>query len=366
MLESAALLEVDGSSVFVLLAVEVEGTVPLEPSSAAGDGSLAQPQAPNTINPKNRPTLITQECARLPVRSAIVGCGSVVAGRRGSRHHAPMARFNGQVVVITGAGSGIGKAAAHAFAELGAIVHVVDLHGAKAQETAGELRLSGALAWAHEADVRDQDALQDLATKVYEQHGRCDVLINNAGVGHSGFVQDLSLDEWRWVIDTNLWGVIHGVHAFVPRMIEQGGGGHILNTASMLGLMGLPSMAPYSTSKFAVVGLSESLGIELAPHDIFVSAICPGVIDTNIVNASKLAGSQALRDRVAAFYRTRGIAPQRVAKDMVEAVKRKRPLALTAGSSYPALMLKRLSPRLYRGVAAFAASKIYGSASASK
>lgn len=277
-----------------------------------------------------------------------------------------MARFAGQVVVITGAGSGIGRAAAHAFAAEGAIVHVVDLHHAKAQETAGELRLNGSLAWAHEADVRDAKALEALADEVYEQHERCDVLINNAGVGHSGFVQELSLDEWRWVLDTNLWGVIHGVHAFVPRMIAQGGGGHILNTASMAGLMGLPSMAPYSTSKFAVVGLSESLGIELAAHDIFVTAICPGVIDTNIIRAGKLAGSEALRDRIADFYRKRGIAPQRVAKDMIEAVERRRPVALTAGSSYPALMLKRLSPRLYRGVAAFAAAKIYGSAAAPK
>ena len=271
-----------------------------------------------------------------------------------------MTRFSGHVVVITGAGSGIGRAAAKAFASLGAIVHAVDLDDARAQETAGALRLQGNEAWSHQADVRDPDALERLAASVFERHGRCDVLVNNAGVGHSGFVHELSLEDWRWVLDTNLYGVIHGVHAFVPRMIEQGGGGHILNTASMAGLVALPSMAPYSTSKFAVVGLSESLGAELAPHGIGVTAICPGIIDTNIVDAGRLAGSNALRDRIAAHYRSRGIPPERVAADMVAAVRSRKPVAMTAGASYPVLLLKRLSPRLFRGAASFAVSKIYG------
>ncbi len=238
-------------------------------------------------------------------------------------------------------------------------MHVVDFDRARAEAVTSELTASGGEAWAHEVDVRDAPALAELAADVFDRHGRVDVLVNNAGVGHGGYVHELSLEDWKWVIDTNLWGVIHGVHAFVPRMIEQGARAHIVNTASLAGLVGIPSMAPYCSSKFAVVGLSESLGAELAPRGIRVTAVCPGIIATNIIADSKLGGSVGSnRERIVDYYKRSGIKPERVADDIVKAVRGEKPVQLTIGAAYPVLWLKRLSPRLFRGAASFVARKL--------
>lgn len=271
-----------------------------------------------------------------------------------------MKRFRDAVVVITGAGSGIGEATARAFSDLGAIVHVVDIDEQRAHRVAREL---GEGAFAHVVDVSDAAAVEALAEDVYARHGRVDVLVNNAGVGHGGLVQEIPLADWKWVLDINLWGVIHGVHSFVPRMVDQGGDAHIVNTASLAGLIGIPTMAPYCTSKFAIVGMSESLGAELAPHRIRVTAVCPGVIATDIVRASRIGEAMAgTRARIEAYYRKLGIKPEKVARDIVRAVRAERPLQLTIGTAYPALWLRRLSPRLFRGAASLLARRILSEA----
>jgi NAD(P)-dependent dehydrogenase (short-subunit alcohol dehydrogenase family) len=270
-------------------------------------------------------------------------------------------KFKDRVVVITGAGSGIGRATALAFAKQGAFVHLVDVHSGRLDEVAAAAQRLGPPARAHVVDVRDAAAMEQLAHDVYARHRRVDVLVNNAGVGHSALVQETSLDDWRWVLDVNLWGVIHGIHAFVPRLIDQGGDAHVVNTASFAGLVGVPSMAPYCASKFAVVGLSEALGAELAPHGIRVTAICPGVIATDIVRAARLEGAVGERKhQLVDFYEKRGIPPERVARDILRAVRSGAPLATTLGASYPALLLRRMSPRLWRSTAGLALGRVIG------
>lgn len=258
-----------------------------------------------------------------------------------------MAEFTGKIVVITGAGSGIGRSTARLFGRLGAKVHVTDLDGASAERVAGEITEAGGQAVAHQLDVTDADAVAKLAENVFEADGGVDVLHNNAGIGQSGTVEDTTLEDWRRVIEVNLMGTIHGVHAFVPRLLRQGRPAHIVNTASMAGLVASAELAAYSTSKFGVVGLTEAANAELAPRGIHLTALCPGVIDTPIVQAATYRGEIGQHAaRVQQFYRDRGASPDVVAEAAVDAVRKKKLIQPTPRSHVlPPWILKRISPR---------------------
>jgi len=258
-----------------------------------------------------------------------------------------MAEFTGKTVVVTGAGSGIGRSTARLFGRLGAKVHVTDLDGDSAERVAGEISSAGGQAVAHRLDVTDPTAVEKLAEKVFETDGGVDVLHNNAGIAQSGTVEDTTLEDWRRVIEVNLMGTIHGVHAFVPRMLRQGRPGHVVNTASAAGLVASAELAAYSTSKFAVVGLTEALNAELAPKGIHVTALCPGIINTPIVRAATYRGEIAQHaQRVQDFYRDRGASPDVVAEAAVEAVRKKKLIQPTPRSHVvPVWILKRISPR---------------------
>ena len=253
------------------------------------------------------------------------------------------AEFAGRVAVITGGGSGIGRSTALLLGRLGAKVHVVDLNEDAARAVAAEI----GNAEAHTCDVGDPAAVEALAEKVFTADGAVDILHNNAGVGHAGPIDSTSLEEWQRVIGVNIMGVVHGVHHFTPRMLAQGRPAHIVNTASMAGLVAVPEMVPYATSKHAVVGLSESLNAELAPRGIHVSAICPGIINTPLIPASHIEGDLVQqRDRIIRFYERFGSSPDVVAEAVVDAIRGKK-LIRTVPRHHVAFSwaLRRLSPR---------------------
>ena len=223
-------------------------------------------------------------------------------------------------------------------------MHVADIDAESAANVAEELED----AVAHTVDCSDPAAVEAFAGRVFDAEGRVDVLHNNAGIGHAGDLEATTPDDWRRVIDVNLLGVAYGIQAFAPRMLATGARASIVNTASGAGLFGLPRMAPYCASKFGVVGLSEALDAELAPHGIRVSAICPGIVDTAIIGASTIRGGMAdEREEIASFYRRRGASPDEVAETVLAAVERPRPVRTVPVSHVaPLWVLKRISPRL--------------------
>ena len=256
--------------------------------------------------------------------------------------------LSGKIAVITGAGSGIGRATARLLARQGARVHVVDVNGDSAAGVAAEIESAGGSAVAHVVDVADPDAVEALARGVFETDQRVDILHNNAGIGHAGNIEATTMEDWQRVINVNLLGVAYGVQAFVPRMLAQGRPAVVVNTASEAGLVPTARMAPYTASKFGVVGMSEALNAELAPRGIHVIAICPGIINTAIVRTGIMRGEIAdMHDKAISFYSKRGASPDVVAHAVLGAIEKPR-LIVPVPRSHVSLpyLLHRISPRI--------------------
>jgi NAD(P)-dependent dehydrogenase (short-subunit alcohol dehydrogenase family) len=190
--------------------------------------------------------------------------------------------MKGKTAVITGAGSGIGRALSLAMAKRGARVVVTDINEESARRVAAECG-SGAIARC--LDVREAPAVQAAVDETVRDHGAIDYMFNNAGIGVAGEVDEIPLAGWDLIIDVNLRGVIHGVAAAYPHMVRQGFG-HIVNTASLAGLGGAPLMAPYCTTKYAVVGLSTSLRHEAKARGVRVSVLCPASVETPLLDSN--------------------------------------------------------------------------------
>jgi NAD(P)-dependent dehydrogenase (short-subunit alcohol dehydrogenase family) len=196
-----------------------------------------------------------------------------------------MSEFKDKVSIVTGAASGIGQAISEALGADGAMVIIADVNLEGAQKAAAAIQRKGGRAEAVQLDVTSAEDVQRVIDETVATHGRLDLIFNNAGVAAGGEARDLSLADWRRIVDVNLMGVIYGTTAAYAVMVKQGFG-HIVNTASLAGLLGAPFMVPYSATKHAVVGLSKSLRSEAADLGVKVSVICPGYIQTNIFEAS--------------------------------------------------------------------------------
>lgn len=270
-----------------------------------------------------------------------------------SRSRLRTADLTDRVVAITGAGSGIGRETALLCAQRHAQLALCDINEAPMADTATTAQALGAQALTARVDVSDAEAMTRFAQATFDRFGRVDLLVNNAGVGLVGGLLDTSDKDWQWLIGINLMGVVHGCNAFVPNMIEAGRG-HIVNMSSAAGLLANPQLTAYSATKFGVLGLSEALRMELKPHGIGVTAVCPGIINTTITQNTPIRGDGDVderRKRLASTYQKRGYTAQRVAHNILRAVDRNRAVAPIAAEAHLMYVLSRTCPPLSRWVA---------------
>ncbi|MBU6443130.1 MAG: SDR family NAD(P)-dependent oxidoreductase [Alphaproteobacteria bacterium] len=264
----------------------------------------------------------------------------------------PVKTLRDKIVVITGAASGIGRAAALAFAKRGAHIVAADLNAGALEPLGRGVTALGVRFRPFTVDVADEKAMKEFSAAVTADGAVPDVLINNAGIGYMGAFLDSDLAHWRRVLAVNVMGVVHGCYFFVPGMIAAGGPRHVLNVASAAGNFPVPSLAAYSTSKAGVKSFSEVLRMELRDTEVSVTTVCPGIIDTPIVSFSGTnAAPTVSAERVAklqAYYKTKGCSPDVVAEDMVRASLDGRDMLLTGPSAKFGYYLTRLSPRLTR------------------
>ncbi|GAB7146580.1 SDR family oxidoreductase [Mycobacterium riyadhense] len=270
----------------------------------------------------------------------------------------PREYFGDMLVSVTGAGSGIGRETALAFAREGAEVVVSDIDEATVKETAAEIAARGGVAHAYVLDVSDGDAVEAFAEEVSAEHGVPDIVINNAGIGQAGGFLDTPAEQFDRVLDVNLGGVVNGCRAFGRRLVERGTGGHIVNVSSMAAYAPLQSLSAYCTSKAATYMFSDCLRAELDAADVRLTTICPGVINTNIVQTTRfdvpagkddtVEGRQGQIDRM---FRLRHYGPDKVADAIVSAVKKNKPIRPVAPEAYALYGISRVLPQALRSTA---------------
>jgi NAD(P)-dependent dehydrogenase (short-subunit alcohol dehydrogenase family) len=264
------------------------------------------------------------------------------------RQSRPGGGFAGQVAIVTGGGSGIGAALVRALTARGATVVIADIDEVGAKSVTDSVRLDGGSVSTAVLDVRDSAAVADLVNQTAAEHGELDLMFNNAGIAVGGLVEELTLDHWDRVLDVNVRGVVHGVHAAYPLMLRQGHG-HIVNTASLAGLVPGPSLAPYAAAKHAVVGLSLSLRAEGASRGVRVSAVCPGFVDTPLLGrvnpglpqTEAGANAAALARLLGRLYEA-----DPLAQDVLAGVERNRALIVAPRSARIAWRMTRYAPGL--------------------
>jgi len=262
-----------------------------------------------------------------------------------------MKDFTDKVVVVTGAGSGIGRATANVFSELGSELALADVNADRLDEVRTEVTGKGAKAESYEVDVASRAEMEDFSSDVLARHGRVDVLVNNAGVALGGELVETTLEAFELCMGINFWGVVHGAHFFSPHMIERGSG-HIVNIASINGIAAMPFNGPYNASKFAVMGYSASLRMEYANLGVGVTAVCPGLINTNIAKDRRggRAGNPDVQTHLEKFQYVmakKGANPRRVAEAIPRAIRKNKAVCTVPFDATMIAWLHRLLPGVW-------------------
>lgn len=261
-----------------------------------------------------------------------------------------MYKLDGKRAVITGAASGLGRSLANTLAAEGWRIGVVDVNDTGAEETLRMVQQTGGTGEIFHADVTKPDEVKAFADHFFESWGGVDLLINNAGVACGGLIGDIPLEDWKWIVDINFWGMLYGCHEFVPRMKAQGGG-HIVNVASGAGLIPIPEASPYNVTKAAVISLSETLSYEAARHNIDVTTACPMFFKTSM-HENMRSADEWVREWALSTFDHAGVPSDKVAARIIAAVKRNKPFAFPQPTGMLLWLPRRFTPqtndRIYR------------------
>jgi NAD(P)-dependent dehydrogenase (short-subunit alcohol dehydrogenase family) len=261
----------------------------------------------------------------------------------------PVASLDGRLVLVTGAAGGIGRATAHAAASAGARVVLTDVNEAGLDVVVRQL--GDAVAAQRALDITDVEAVRAFAADVHAEHGSLDVVCNVAGISTWGAVERLTHEQWRRTIDIDLMGPVHVIESFVPEMVRAGRGGQLVNVSSAAGLLGFPWHAPYSAAKFGLRGISEVLRFDLRRHRIGVTLVCPGGVDTPMVESLDIAGVDPAAMAASPWrkrFRRHAKTPDQVAGQILDAVVRNRYLVYTSPDIRLLHLLERRLPPAYR------------------
>lgn len=263
-----------------------------------------------------------------------------------------MESLAGKIALVTGAGSGIGRATSVALAKRGARLVLCDIDELGMRQTEALVRESSECIMSRVVDVSKRDQVAAFASEVHDVLPALDVLVNNAGVAAQGGILDTDDETWDWLMGVNLEGVRSCSAHFIPRMVDRGIEGHVVNISSMLGYWGGPDTIAYTTSKFAVFGFSSSLRCELRQYGIGVSAICPGIVRTRIIERTRFTGGSRkdeARQRVQRLYDRRNYPPERVGAAVVKGILKNKAIVPVSPEAWAAYYLNRVSPALARG-----------------
>lgn len=256
-----------------------------------------------------------------------------------------MKRLEQRVAVVTGAGSGIGRAVSLLLAEKGCRLALADVNESGLAETERLVRAKNATVSTHQVDVSDRSRMQGFVDEVVQRHGGVNIVINNAGVSCNAKFNEQSLEDFEWVMNINFWGVVYGCKLFMPHLLAAEEA-HIVNISSLFGLIGVPQQTSYCASKFAVRGFSESLRAELINTRVGMTTVHPGGIATNIVTSSRVIGDEKLRaghDRAVKAFR-KFLPPSAAAALIVRGIKENRQRVLITRETYFMDFAKRLAP----------------------